>query len=130
VTDLQSALETRLFARLSAIVTLATVYQHVPQDTPAPLVIIGEVRSEDAGAKGLRLDRYEIEIVTEVNAQSRKALTAIQAQVRTALDGWRPGNTAEVVFGELVLLETSGQIGADGETYFGSQRFAIFVQPA
>jgi hypothetical protein len=129
MTDLQGALEARLFDRLSAEIVGAAVHQHVPQDVQGSLVIIGEIGSEDAGAKGRVLERFDIEIATEVRSTGRKDLNALQAQVHAALHEWQPDSTLEVKFGRMIQTSRSGQLGGDGSTYFGSQRFAIFVQP-
>jgi hypothetical protein len=129
MTDLQGALEARLFERLSAGIVGAAVHQHVPQDAQGSLVIIGEIGSEDAGSKGSVLELFDIDIATEVRSTSRKALNALQAQVHALLNEWRPANSAEVKFGEMTQQSRTGQLGGEGSTYFGSQRFKIFVQP-
>lgn len=127
--DLQGALETRLFERLSASITGAAVHQHVPQDEQGDLVIIADIDSEDAGTKSSVLRQFNIQISTEVRAQGRKPLNALQAQVDDALNGWRPAPTDDAKFGVMTQQSSTGARGADAETYLGSQSFAIFVQP-
>jgi hypothetical protein len=127
--DLQGALEARIFERLSTQISGAAVHQHVPQDAIGSLVIIGEISSEDAGTKVSVLELFEINIATEIHAAGRKDLNALQAQVHSTLHGWMPPATSSVRFGRLTQKSRSGQLGADGNTYFGSQRFEVFVQP-
>lgn len=129
MTDLQGALEQRLFERLSAEISSAAVHQHVPQDASGSLVIIGEITSEDAGSKGSVLEQFDVEIVTEVRSAGRKELNLLQADVQAALDGWRPDPTSAVKFGQIVQVSRSGGRGGDDEIYYGSQRFSVFVQP-
>jgi hypothetical protein len=130
VADLQNALEKALFERLSAQLPGVTVAQHVDQDAPAPLVIIGEIVLTEVGAKATRLTRAEVDIVTEVHATQRKPLNTLQSRVHAALDAWRPAATAQAQFGVMTSLTTVGAMGADAASYFGSQRFQIMVQAA
>ena len=131
MTDFQGALQKALFDRLSSEITLSRVYSNVPQNTPAPLTVIGSMNISNEGAKGASLLRYEVTIYTEVAEPSRKPLDALQAQVLAALDGWTPAATDGFTFGDFMFQSGSGELVANAEgepTYFGQQVFGVFVQ--
>ena len=127
--DLQQALEQALFDRLTAIVTLATVFQHVPDNTPPPVVIIGDMNAEEiSGAKIGGIDRIEFDIISIIHGPGRKPLNTLQRQVRSALDQWRPADVVDVSFGEISFLDGNGLLIPDEVIYYGTQRFACLVQ--
>ena len=128
--DLQSALEVAVFARLDAQITGATVYQYVPQDAGGSLVMLALFNSTEVGGKDSDLFRFSFSIATEVNAKTRKDLTALQAQVLAALNGWKPTATATAVFGDVTFETADSAQSQDARTYYGTQNFSVFVQPA
>jgi hypothetical protein len=130
MTDFAQALDAAVFARLEPAVTLATVYQHVPQDTPPPVVIIGDSSEGEALDKDGNLVPCEFEIVSVVRGAAREPLNAVQAEVRTALHGWVPGVVDGVLFGDVRQVSRDAQLLPDGEHYYGTQRFAVLAQPA
>lgn len=128
--DLAQALEQALFDRLKAEVTLANVFQHVPDKQPPPVVIIGDMNVEEiSGSKsGSRLDRVEFDIISLIRGPGRKPLNALQRQVRSALDGWRPADVTDVAFGTITFLDGNGLLIPDEVIYYGTQRFACLIQ--
>lgn len=130
MTDFAQALEKVLFDRLDGQVTLADVYQHVPQDKPPPVVIIGDLQADQAGAKGDDFQAFEFEIVSIVAATARKPLLALQEQVKGALINWTPPEESGVRFSDVMHLNTSGELMPDGEHYFGVQRWRVFAETA
>jgi len=128
VSDLQQALEKALFDRLTAAVTLATVFQHVPENHAPPVVIIADMNVDDQGSKDAPLDRFEFEIVAVVHGPARAPLNALQAEIRAALDRWQPAPAGAVTFGAVSFLTGSGNLLPEEIIYYGTQRFACFVQ--
>ena len=132
MTDFQSAVEKAIYDRLVEQVTAAPVKQHVPENHAPPVVIIGDITFENQGEKDAPLFRFDVALVSVVTGPSRKPLNVLQAQVRTALDRWKPAATGEVAFGEIVVSGGSGQEiqGEQGPIYFGQQSAVFYVQGA
>jgi len=130
MTDLASAVQQALYDALSAGLTLARVYQHVPENTPPPVVIIGEDDIDPTlGGKGERFERHEVRIITVVRGPAKLPLRALQEEVRGTLDG-QPISAAGAILSDPVMLTVSDQMLEDGQTYYGEQRFLIFAEPA
>lgn len=132
MTDFAGALEKALFDRLCARVTLARVFQNVPDNTPPPVVIVGDVDFENAAGKTGTLLRFTVQVDSVIAGNSRKALNALQAEVRDALHDWRPTATAEVKFGDCEVLSATGQqiVSDGGMVYLGQQAVQVWVQAA
>lgn len=130
MTDFASALETAVYTRLAAQVTLATVYQHVPEDTPPPVVIIADFFPEQFGGKGDDSERIEFDIVQVIRGAARKPLHALQSEVKSALHLWKPADASGISIGEVQHLNSTAQLLPDGQNYYGSMRFLAFVQTA
>lgn len=117
------------FAGLIALVPAASIWQHPPDELDPPIVVIGEMRSENVGAKGDPFDRIDFNVLTVVRKPGREHLTPVQTQVRAALEGWTPTG-AGVVMGEIVFESDEDTLDEDGVTYIGIQSFSTFVQPS
>lgn len=132
MTDFQSAVDKAIYDRLEAIITDVPIYQHVPEDTPPPVVIIGDTTFDDEADKEGSLFRFEVSIVCVVQGPGRKPLNALQARVWQALNDWRPAPTAEVQFGDIRIGATSGQEiqATQGPVYYGQQSAILYVQAA
>lgn len=130
MTDFQGALEKAIYDRLTAEVTLADVFQHVPESTPPPVVIISDVDFENQGDKFGALFLFTVNIVSLVQGPGRKPLAALQAEVFEALNDWTPTATASVQFGNVKVTSGSGQEiqAAQGPIYYGQQSATCFVQ--
>lgn len=129
MSDALSAIEVAAFNALSAGVTLAAVFQHVPEDTPVgdPLVIVGDIDA-DAEALASKDDEDQqvtLTIITIVKAHERAPLLAMQAEVNDAL------NKIEVTQGgwklHFVAKDSNAILFTDGETYVGKSTFTIFA---
>lgn len=128
--DYQGAVEKAVFDRLTAQVTLASVFQNVPDNTAPPVVIVSDVDFENEGDKDDPLLRFSVTLTSIVSGRGRKPLNALQAQVLTALDQWRPTATASVSFGEVRVESGTGQeVQTDGgPVYFGQQVAVLYAQ--
>lgn len=128
--EYQAVLEDVWFDRLSASVTLAPVFQHVPEDTPPPVVILGDVSFENQGSKESPLLLFTIVILSLIKAHERKPLNKLQAQVDVAVTGWKPDPKDGVAFGDIMIGSGSGRLIStdDGSpVYYGEQIFTQFV---
>lgn len=130
MTDFQGAVEQAIFDQLCGRVTKGKVFQHVPDATSPPVVIIADVDWEDEGDKDAPLLLFSVTITSIIAGRSRKPLNALQTQVRTALDRWKPANTAAVAFGEASVGSGTGQEvqAPSGPVWFGSQTVRLYAQ--
>ena len=130
MTNYQAELEGVWFARLEAQVTLAPVFQHVPENTPPPVVIIGDITSENQGTKESPLMLFTVAIVTVTKGHEREPLNLLQGQIHEALFGWKPPASGGAAFGDVMLGSSSGHLIAtdDGSpVYYGEQSFSQYV---
>lgn len=130
MTDFAAALETAVYTRLASQVTLASVYQHVPENQPPPVVIVADFFPEQFGGKGDDSEQIEFDIVQVIRGAGRKPLHALQDEVRGALHNWKPADASGISISEIVHLNSRAQLLEDGQNYYGSMRFLAFVQPA
>lgn len=129
--DAAAAAQVAFYAALNVpgVTDLAPVMQHVLEDTKPPLVRIGDIQIAPAGGKDGGIDLATVEVLTFVRKPSRKALYALMAAVRTALDGVE----ISAAGAELSPPQFEGQsddLLEDGQTYEGTQSFSCFVQEA
>jgi hypothetical protein len=126
MTSAQNATEAAVYAALSADGVLSwPIYQHVPEDTPPPVNIIGDMTGEPLEDKGGGDERIELTIDTVYQGEARKPVLDEQDKISAALDektltvtGWtiRP-----------VKLSADALLLPDGETYLGTTRFTVFA---
>lgn len=122
------AIEAEAYAVLhgsAAVTALSPVYQHVPENTPPPVVIVADM-DEDGDAVSAKDDddvQVLLTIVSEVRGKARKPLLALMGAVKAALnghdverDGWR------LTFR---FRDSVGALQEDGQTYVGNSRFVV-----
>ncbi len=118
MSNAKSIVEAAVFAALDQAVTLATVYQDVPQDAEGDLVIIGDMKSSRMPGKEESPDRIVIVTIVGISfAEERAPLLAMQAQCDAALDGVTleaPGWTLRGQF-----LDDDAVLAEDGSRYDG-----------
>lgn len=124
-TSVQNAFFTAL--NVASVTSLATVLQHVPEDTQPPLVILSQITLEPFGGKAGGLDKAIVEIVCLFRGPKRAGLYAIQAAVRAVIDQ-QPISAAGVTLSVPFHISTDSDQLEDGVTYLGTQRFEVFVQ--
>jgi hypothetical protein len=130
MSDFNMAVQVAFLQALSvpAVTDLSPVFQHVPEQTQPPVVIIADVTAEPAGGKDGGLDRMTVEIITMVRQPSRAALYALMAAVRGEIEDAALPPQAGVELSRPVFDASDDEILDDGETYMGTQRFTLFAQ--
>jgi hypothetical protein len=126
MSDAQNATEKAVFVALSAAGLNNPTYQHVPQDTPSPTNIIGDMTGEPLGDKGGIDERIELSIETEMQGEQRKVVLEEQARIIATLDNQAlTGATGWTINPE--RLSADAVLLPDGVTYLGTTRFVIFA---
>jgi len=127
--DAEDAVELAAFNALnvSSVTSLATVYQHVPEDTDPPVIIIGDMSSDgDFGGKDNSDEQIKLTITAVVRTEERRPLREIKAAVKAVLhrlqvvqSGW----TLQFVFSS----SDSYLATDDGVTYVGNFNFIVLA---
>lgn len=100
---------------VSAVTTLAPVYQHVPENTQPPAVMIRDISIADEGGKGDSLERATVSII--VSYRGTKGTTSA-ALVDVVKDTLRSGiSTADLTVDHPMISDDGGEQGDDGITY-------------
>lgn len=128
--DSQSLASTVVYTKLNttaAVTALADVWQNAPEDTQPGtkgLVIIGLVAVQNSEDKAGGLDQATVEIYTYVRQPDARKLYALNSAVRNALEF----QTIDANVRDVVFLSASPSMMEDGETYYDSLRFQMWVQ--
>lgn len=118
-------IQTVAFAQLDTAVTLANVYQDAPEDTPPPVVILGDISAEPFTNDPNDPDRrVTLTVTTIVAGDEVGPCTDIQDQVETlggyrvTTDGW------ELLFRS---LGSDATLVGDASGYVGTTTFEIIA---
>lgn len=131
IPDLWQAARDAIYDALIAVITpdVALVRQSVDENTPLPVILIGDMDGERAGGKTERLDRLTIDVQATYRGPDRKGLLAIMAKIRNALDdqvivadGANFPTTPTWLSGSTAVL-------ADGLTRVGIHQYEVIVEP-
>jgi hypothetical protein len=130
--DLLTPTQDAFYAALKQGVSpnIANVRQHVKENTPPPLLIVGTIESDDEGGKHQQLERMQVEIQSVYRGADRRVLLAIMHAARVAI--MTVGLVAEgVQFHQLKFMHaTASDAADDGVTYAGISFFEVFCEPA
>jgi hypothetical protein len=126
--DAEDAVEAAAYALLNvqAVTDLAKVYQHVPENAPPPVLIVGDMTAEAIESKGGRDAKVALVIVAVIEAEERRPLRALKDAVLAALDG----RTVAQGEWQLTFVFKGSDGGLDpetGEAYFGNFNFDVFA---
>ncbi len=126
--DAEDVIEADAFEALNvpAVTVLASVFQHVPEDTAPPVLIIGDMESEPIATKGADHQRVALTIAAVVLAEERRPIRALKKAVKDALqdrqvsrDGWQL---------EYTFTGADGFLDPEtGEAYAGNFRFSVLA---
>jgi hypothetical protein len=134
MTSAASAIEAVAFKRLDGEVGPATAYQHVPEDTPPPVVIVGDI-DLDRMSKGGDPDRLgTLTITSIVPGEARKPLLDIQEKIETRMDGftgthdgWSVSFSFQSSDGLLAALPAADDESSGAAAYVGNSRFQVMA---
>lgn len=134
--DSRTAAHQAVYAALSgtaAITDGADVWSHPEEDTEPTedkdLILVGLASMTNAGGKDGGFDDVSIDVLVQVRKPDMTELYARSSQVRNALEGQAiAAEGAEISRPE--FLSAEADLMDDGETYFDTLRFRMFVQPA
>lgn len=111
-----------------AVTSLATVFQHVPENTQPPCVIIREVSFADEGGKGSPLFRATVKVEAYYRGTKGTEAAALADAVEAALQA---GFSSASVVADIPIVESEGgEQGEDGITYQTLITARALVQPA
>lgn len=125
MTRARDAAEAAIFMALSSAGLAWPVFQHVPQDTPPPVNIVGDMDGISLETKEDDDEEIELSILTVVQGEQRKPVSQEQGRIKSAL------NNAALTSGGFTVrpIWTSADavLMPDGETYLGTSRFTVFA---
>lgn len=129
MSNLADAVQTALFNRLVAGVTLGEVFTVVPDDRQPPLVVIGETTSSLIGGKGSPAERHDVPVRCIVAGTSKRALLALMQQAKAALHG-QTLIAAGTILSRAEMTSSSDDRDVETGLLIGIQNFTVFAQPA
>lgn len=115
MTDLGGAVALAVYERLRDGVTLCPVFQHVPENTDPPYVILLPPAGSQIGGKGSDVERFEVEVAAATRNPALHPLGAIMGEVKEVLNHFRPTQNGSVSEppGVLVDLVPQGAFSPD-----------------
>lgn len=130
--DLWQAARDAVYDALVAVITpdVALVRQSVDENTPLPVILIGDMDGEANGAKHERSDKLTLDVQVTYRGADRAGLLAIMAKVRDALDDREIRAAAANFPTSPSWLTGSTTVMADGVTRVGIHQYEIIVEPA
>lgn len=126
MSNAKDAVELATYQLLTAAPAIgAGVFQDVPQDTPPPVIIIGDMDSYGIGGKDDDDRIVNLEIVVVTAGDERKPCVALQDSVETRLDGAK----FEVAGWSLTFrwVDDSAALTPEADGYVGLQKFEIMA---
>ena len=124
--DALSATEAAIFRALDAGIAGATVFQHAPENTQPPVVIVGDIdKATPIGASDDPDRRIPLTIVVITEGEQRRPCTVLLGQVEKILSGARlaaGGFTIRPCFDNSTAV-----LAEDGASYVGLCLFEILA---
>lgn len=136
MSDLLEHAQDALFAALKAAEQDAeapdglAVYQHVPEDTQPPMIVVGQLTSENADDKGDDLEEITAEVHYVYRGPARAPLLAMMRAGKRTLHGQAVGADGAIFTRPHWVTSEASNALADGVTYVGLQVFKFHAQPA
>jgi hypothetical protein len=141
--DLLTPAQDALFAALEPIAGAASipeglsadlgglrVFQHVPEDTAPPYIVLGNIESTDQSCRDEQASEIMAEVITVWRGHRRRELLWMMHQVRRQLNN-QPIAAAGAVFTRPTIgAEKASEAINDGVTYVGLSTFTFTAQPA
>jgi hypothetical protein len=132
IPDLWQGARNAFYDALAAVITpdVALVRQSVDENTPLPVVLIGDLDGSPVGGKGETADKLTIDVQVTYRGPDRSGLLAIMWKVRQALDnqeiaadGVNFPTTPTWLNGDTATMD-------DGVTRVGIHQYEVIVEPA
>lgn len=126
MTSCTGAVESATFDRLDASVTLAAVYQDVPDNTPPPVVILGDLSWDPLTGDPDDPDgRVGVIIKTVTDGDERAPCIEIQQEIEAALRGYRIDHAGwQLAFR---VLGSDAQLTDDALGYVGTTTIEVLA---
>ena len=103
----------------------AAVYQHVPQDTPPPVIIIGDLEVQPLALKEDPDRRVSLTVLTITEAEERKSMLELQEQIESRMDGARIEHDGWIL--AFTQVGSDAVLTPDGDGYVGTNSFTIMA---
>jgi hypothetical protein len=139
--DLLTPAQDALFRALKPIEELAAaggegvptglrVFQHVPENTKVPYILISTMDASDASSGDEQASEILAEIVCEWIGSRRRELLWMLWQIKRHLNGKPIADNGAVFTRPRFVREVAPETIADGVTYVGLSYFTFIAQPA
>lgn len=103
----------------------AAVFQHVPQDTLPPVIIIGDIDVQPLALKDDPDRRINLTILTVTEAEERKSMLDLQDAIETRLDGARISHDGWII--AFTQTDCDAVLTPEGDGYIGTNSFTILA---
>ena len=106
------------------------VFQHVPQDTPPPYLMVGRLACDNAEEHGEQAEMITAEVIGVYRGNQRAELLAVMAAARAALDRQPIEDAGATLEPPRFQKLDAGEAIADGQTYVAMATFEFLATPA
>ncbi len=134
--DLLQGAQDALFAALKPVELMPDlptglgVYQHLPEQTQPPFIVIGMMTSENESVPCEQLEQITAEVHGVYRGEDRAPLLAMLHAVRAVLE-YQTITAPGITFESVNFVRTDvGEALADGVTYVGLSTYKFYAQPA
>jgi hypothetical protein len=103
----------------------AAVFQHVPQDTLPPVIIIGDIDVQPLALKDDPDRRISLTILTVTEAEERKSMLDLQDAIESRLDGARISHDGWII--AFTQTGCDAVLTPEGDGYIGTNSFTILA---
>lgn len=115
---------------LSADLAGLGVYQHLPENTQPPYILIGTIEADDFASRDEQASTMRAEVITVWRGNRRRELLWMMWQVRRRLNYQAIAADGAAFTRPQIEKEIASEAIADGVTYTGLSTFTFTAQPA
>jgi len=127
MSEAQDATSAAIYTALSALGVLGwAFYQHVPENTPPPVHIIGDISGEPLDDAGGDDERISLEISSVFQGEQNKPVLVEQGRIKAALHEATLTSVAGWTIRPL-WQSSNAVLMPDAETYLGTSTFTVFA---
>lgn len=134
--DLLQAAQDAVFAALKPLEAQAElpaglgVFQHVPEGTQPPMIVVGHMTSASADEHGDQVEEITLEVQYIYRGPSRAPMLAMMHAGRVALDNQVITAAGAAFEPPRYIRSDATDVLPDGLTYLGLQYFEFTAEPA